>query len=523
MKQLMKYSIALMLAMVSLLCSCNKELESVEYRTIHYIATARDIGTRATLNEGLYVFEASDRLYISATGADEGKLYGFLVLVSGAGTTSATFEGDLTCADDFDPGANIVATLVGSADAIHNCSNGRLGTLSYPTSGSAGSLAEAVQKYSDFKTAEVPFGTENFTFYQHSAFLEFTITFMNIVAANKTVSYTVSNGEGGTSFASRTGTVTTADVGGKVKASFVLAFPGGTSLNNATITVAKEGEGAFSRDRSISNATLANNRYYSVAKTISDIDFDGLTVEAVNANTTVTFNKYNVEYSTDGSSWQTLTAGSSVQISSAGGRLFFRQNAATNAHYNNGSDTTPILLFDKDCYVYGNMMSLLSTVSNGEYSHGTSFNGVEHVFQGFFYGNTHLKTHPDWEGDPLVRLLLPVTTLTPYCYYEMFYGCSALEKAPDLPAVNPEVGCYFNIFRNCSILNYIKCLIVIESANRNTTAQDHSVANLWSVFNKWMNGVQNDSGTFIKNSGMSYNRGNQLGQVQNNWTITNNP
>ena len=40
----------------------------------------------------------------------------------------------------------------------------------------------------------------------------------------------------------------------------------------------------------------------------------------------------------------------------------------------------------------------------------------------------------------------------------MFYGCSSLEYAPDLPAVSLSSGCYQRMFYGCSKLSHIKML-----------------------------------------------------------------
>ena len=39
-----------------------------------------------------------------------------------------------------------------------------------------------------------------------------------------------------------------------------------------------------------------------------------------------------------------------------------------------------------------------------------------------------------------------------YCYNNMFYGCTALKQAPELPATTLTEGCYYNMFNNCSSL-----------------------------------------------------------------------
>ena len=50
------------------------------------------------------------------------------------------------------------------------------------------------------------------------------------------------------------------------------------------------------------------------------------------------------------------------------------------------------------------------------------------------------------------NLILPATTLTDYCYYNMFDSCSSLTTAPELPATTLAEGCYAGMFNSCSSL-----------------------------------------------------------------------
>ncbi len=62
----------------------------------------------------------------------------------------------------------------------------------------------------------------------------------------------------------------------------------------------------------------------------------------------------------------------------------------------------------------------------------------EYCFYGLFYDSLIV---PDVE--------LPATTLAPYCYSHMFYGCSGLTEAPELPATTLADYCYDYMFYNC--------------------------------------------------------------------------
>ena len=91
--------------------------------------------------------------------------------------------------------------------------------------------------------------------------------------------------------------------------------------------------------------------------------------------------------------------------------------------------------------VYGNIMSLLD---EDNFATKTDLPSSNYVFYGLFHGNDKLT---DASG-----LLLPATTLTQNCYYQMFYGCTALTAAPELPATTLANYCYNGMFRDCTAL-----------------------------------------------------------------------
>lgn len=65
------------------------------------------------------------------------------------------------------------------------------------------------------------------------------------------------------------------------------------------------------------------------------------------------------------------------------------------------------------------------------------------VYHSMFYGCTALTTAPE----------LPAETLSSSCYQSMFFGCSALINPPSvLPAKTLSSNCYSGMFRNCSAL-----------------------------------------------------------------------
>ena len=94
-----------------------------------------------------------------------------------------------------------------------------------------------------------------------------------------------------------------------------------------------------------------------------------------------------------------------------------------------------------DCYVYGNIMSLLTQDFKNAKEITSSY-----AFLYLFADNTHIKSLPQ------KNLLLPATTLKRYCYSGMFQHCSSLTTAPDLPAIKLKDYCYKNMFASCTKL-----------------------------------------------------------------------
>ncbi|MDD6530584.1 MAG: leucine-rich repeat protein [Prevotella copri] len=93
----------------------------------------------------------------------------------------------------------------------------------------------------------------------------------------------------------------------------------------------------------------------------------------------------------------------------------------------------------------GNIETLLdyATVEAGQ--HPTM---AEACFAALFFGCTALIKAP----------ALPATTLANYCYSSMFFGCTALIKAPALPATTLATYCYPSMFQGCTSLTQAPAL-----------------------------------------------------------------
>ena len=97
------------------------------------------------------------------------------------------------------------------------------------------------------------------------------------------------------------------------------------------------------------------------------------------------------------------------------------------------------VLTGTDIMCIGNIENLLdyATVESGEHP-----SMADSCYYNMFSGCTNLNKAPD----------LPATTLALGCYNSMFSGCTSLIKAPTLPATTLAKSCYKYMFRNCTSL-----------------------------------------------------------------------
>ena len=168
-----------------------------------------------------------------------------------------------------------------------------------------------------------------------------------------------------------------------------------------------------------------------------------LTLEAITAGTIkVTGPQAGMKYSKDGGVTMLPVSANPTNISVAAGEKVEFYGTATS--YNGtkiGGDGDGF-----KCKVYGNIMSLVDETG---FATATTLKGGT-PFAFLFDGNAKLT---DASG-----LLLPATTLTGYCYYDMFRGCTSLTAAPELPATTLTAYCYYGMFNGCTSLTtaYVK-------------------------------------------------------------------
>ncbi len=171
-----------------------------------------------------------------------------------------------------------------------------------------------------------------------------------------------------------------------------------------------------------------------------------LTFEAKANGFTVTLTstldpKPSLQYSIDGGSWTDFTFSGDNATTPAvntGHTISFRGDN-TRFYYYDWEQHTSKFSCSQDCYLYGNMMSLLS-----ESSYATITSVGESAFCRLFYGNTNIYSHDT------KQLLLPATTLARSCYESLFNGCTHLTTAPNLPAKTLAEYCYLSMFNGCT-------------------------------------------------------------------------
>lgn len=216
--------------------------------------------------------------------------------------------------------------------------------------------------------------------------------------------------------------------------------------------------------------TFVNGQFYPVTVCMQKplVSYpEPLTLECFNSangrGCDVTVSDYqNLEYTLDdGATWNTYTQRIFLAV---GKKVSFRGNNSTKG---TGSSSYMTIQCNGDCYVYGNVMSLLS---KDDFATMTEL-PYDNTFQNLFKDNKNIS-HA--EGKDLV---LPATKLRRNCYAQMFSGCTNF--------------------------NYVKCLATDISASGCTS--------------NWLKGTKG-RGTFVKAKGFNGWTYGDSG-IPNNWSV----
>lgn len=162
-----------------------------------------------------------------------------------------------------------------------------------------------------------------------------------------------------------------------------------------------------------------------------------LTLEFIESGTVTINNPWEtLQYSKNGESLQQYPSTGDISVE-AGDTISF---------YAEESGLPMTIQCTSDCYIYGNVMSLVTLKpQTGEWNPYKPADTWAD-FSELFRDNTHIKNHNEKE------LYLPGIYLGNMCYEYMFAGCTSLTRAPALPAKELKKMCYQNMFSGCTNL-----------------------------------------------------------------------
>ena len=512
-----KYILLCLLPLVSCMKETPERVAVKSSNTILYSVTASQAPITRVATSGPdfadgYVFETGDKLYVEHRDGETLKLYGVLNLVSGAGTATGGFEGELNCLDGFAPEDNTLlkATLVGAgaADGFFSIANSVVTGVTYPASVPYTALPDLVRKYS-YITGTSTYDAKNFNnLTQQSVFLLFSLE-VNRTKLDDPMVTTVSIRKNGDPVHAVTDVpVTGLTAVGHIECPGVIPVSKNPDMQSAEIWA----DNLKCGDPFASDLSLEVNHYYRVKR--SSLATDWFRIKATQAGTKVTFNYTGngIQYSLDGGeNWTDYNTKKEIPLNKDQEICFQgRQGNYKNAKDEGGNTYgapagKPILWADKKCYVAGNIMTLLA---DREHLSVEAFDGA---FSKDGTNNTWLDIDPN---DPL---LLPATTLTLRCYKGMFRRCTELQYAPDLPAETPADECYSGMFRQCGNNNLKRVAIFLRAKTgegNNKGDFDYAKLGEGGYLDKWMTDTNPASGAL-------YCHPDMFAYWQNYWTWYN--
>lgn len=231
----------------------------------------------------------------------------------------------------------------------------------------------------------------------------------------------------------------------------------------------------------------------------------------------------NLEYSYDGTTWETLAFGDSNRYTFPGhSSIKFRGN---NPQGLNHANTYIYFYSSVECSISGHLMTLINknvetdTVPT-DYCFRGLFNNMQcsyahelvlpkyltpYCFNGLFFGDSYLRTIPDLSNcvmaeyscsnmfascPSLTSITIENIQLNNYCFYRVFYNCNNLSSVI-LKPTKLVLGCYNYMFEKCTSLASVDCYATKDINTNNTnnwllnvkasgTFTYHCEDNLWS-------------------------------------------
>ena len=192
----------------------------------------------------------------------------------------------------------------------------------------------------------------------------------------------------------------------------------------------------------VAKGIIQNGKFYTATITLTKQETDPLTLEAIEAGTITIKNPLGLVISCLKNMDTRVTSleGDKGDIEIAVTKGDVVRFYGDNPTYVSSELKNTHIDCSSDCYIYGNIMSLID--SNG-YDTATTLTD-KNTFLKLFEHNEHIKNKA---SKPLT---LPATTLTEACYSSMFWGCKGLTTAPELPSKSLAKKCYSDMFGNCT-------------------------------------------------------------------------
>ena len=155
------------------------------------------------------------------------------------------------------------------------------------------------------------------------------------------------------------------------------------------------------------------------------------------------YNISNLQYSVNNGEWKTVVANTEVPFGGDKGDLRLR-GTNTNGTADGPTLISTITFTDETVNVActGDIRTLL------DWRNYNTVDTKDARFCGLFFHCSVLTSAPE----------LPATTLADNCYYSMFLNCTNLIAAPELPATKLADFCYYLMFNNCKKLSTVTML-----------------------------------------------------------------
>ena len=181
-----------------------------------------------------------------------------------------------------------------------------------------------------------------------------------------------------------------------------------------------------------------SNEYFYIENTYNGSNTISLKTTKGSGNTTGS-HATQLQYSKDKETWTTITLnGTNTIPMNSGERVYFRNDSGSFNWYKKARDMFYTQIKCSNNHkVGGNINSLL------DYNN-YNVTITPYCFFMLFYENEYLTDANE--------LIFPKTSLAESCYSSMFSGCTSLTTAPKLPATTLASDCYSSMFSRCSKL-----------------------------------------------------------------------